>query len=151
MNTTKTDPAYEIVWLLRRLFRALAELADGYLADDNLSAADRAVMEFLYPDEKLSVPAIAARYQVSRQHVQVTVNRLLATGLVRSEQNPQHKRSPLLRLSERGRKTFAEIRENEQKLLQQIFKNLGTSDIETTRQTLGALLKRVEEEKNHDQ
>ena len=150
MNTTRTDSAYEIVWLLRRLFRSMAELADRYLVNDNLSAADRAVMEFLYPGEKLSVPAIAARYQVSRQHVQVTVNRLLSKGLVRSEQNPQHKRSPLMRLSDLGRKTFGEIRENEQELLQQIFKDLGANDIETTRQTLGALLERVEQENNHD-
>ena len=52
--------------------------ADDYLADTGLSAADRAVMEFLYPEEELSVPDIARRYDVSRQHVQVTVN-----GLVR--------------------------------------------------------------------
>jgi DNA-binding MarR family transcriptional regulator len=150
MDTTKTDSAYEFVWLIRRLFRSMGETADRYLANDNLSAADRAVMEFLYADERLSVPAIAARYQVSRQHVQVTVNRLLAAGLLRSERNPQHKRSPLLRLSELGQKTFREIRKNEQKLLQRIFEDLDTHDIETTRQTLGAVLERVRQENIDD-
>ena len=70
-----TGNAYQIVWLIRRLFRALAQKSDDSLQDLGISVADRAVMEFLQPDQKLSVPEIAERYQVSRQHVQVTVNR----------------------------------------------------------------------------
>ena len=52
-------------------------------------------MEFLYPKEALSVPDIARRYDVSRQHVQVTVNTLVERGLARGTVNPRHKRSPL--------------------------------------------------------
>ena len=85
MPQLQTDKAYEVTWLIRRLFRAMGALADDYLADANLSAADRAVMEFLYPDRELSVPDIARRYDVSRQHVQVTVNGLLARGLLRGD------------------------------------------------------------------
>ena len=76
------DPQYEVTWLIRRLFRAMAQLADDYLRAHGLAAADRAVLEFLYPDEALSVPEIATRYQVSRQHIQVTVNTLLEDGFL---------------------------------------------------------------------
>ena len=79
--TPETD-AYKVTWLIRRLFRAMADHADAYLHDAGLTAADRAVLEFLYPDAHLTVPAIARRYQVSRQHVQVTVNRLVQRGLL---------------------------------------------------------------------
>ena len=72
--------AYKVTWLVRRLFRAMADQADAYLHDAGLAAADRAVMEFLYPDLELTVPDIARRYQVSRQHVQVTANLLLQKG-----------------------------------------------------------------------
>ena len=116
--------AYKVTWLTRRLFRAMSETADAYLQDSGLTAADRAVMEFLYADEKLTVPAIARRYQVSRQHIQVTVNRLLEQGLVRSTYNPNHKRSPLYRLSELGREAFAEIRRNESRLLETLFADI---------------------------
>ena len=40
----------------------MAQLADGYLQAHGVSAADRAVLEFLYPDAALSVPEIATRY-----------------------------------------------------------------------------------------
>jgi len=144
MTDSSTDTGYQIVWLVRRLFRAMSETADSYLKEDDLTAADRAVMEFLYPKEMLSVPALAGRYRVSRQHVQVTINRLRSVGLVRAEPNPQHKRSQLFRLSELGRDTFAEIRHNETSVVQKLFADLDRQDIDTTRRLLESLLARCE-------
>ena len=134
------NDAYKVTWLIRRLFRAMTEQADSYLRDSGLTAADRAVMEFLYPEVQLAVPDIARRYQVSRQHVQVTVNRLLEQGLLRSVDNPQHKRSPLLRLSDLGSDTFTEIRRNESALLDELYSDIEIADIATTRRTLESLL-----------
>ena len=88
----------------------MAEKADDYLHDSDLTAADRAAMEFLFPDVRLTVPDIARRYQESRQHLQVTGNRLLDRGLIRSGDYPRHRRSPLIRLSRAGRSAFGEIR-----------------------------------------
>ena len=134
-----TSPQYEITWLIRRLFRAMAQLADTYLRAHGLAAADRAVLEFLYPDEALSVPDIAARYQVSRQHIQVTVNALLEDGFVVSRPNPRHKRSPLFALSHVGRELFSKIRAAESELLDKLFADIPTDDIERTRRTLQAM------------
>ena len=145
----ETD-AYKVTWLIRRLFRAMAEKADTYLQDSGLTAADRAVMEFLYPDLQLTVPSIARRYQVSRQHVQVTANRLLAEGLLRSEDNPRHKRSPLLRLSAPGRDAFTTIRENEAALLEELFADIEIADVATTRRTLTTLLNKLNKETHYD-
>ncbi len=144
MTDSTSNTAYDVVWLVRRLFRAMSDTADDYLKDSKLTAADRAVMEFLYPMEKLSVPAIAGKYRVSRQHVQVTVNQLLGKGIIRSEPNPQHKRSPLLRLSELGREAFAEIRRFEIGLIAKLFADLGQDDIAVTRRSLQSLLAKCE-------
>ncbi|MGB5164373.1 MAG: MarR family transcriptional regulator [Woeseiaceae bacterium] len=133
------DKAYETTWLIRRLFRAMASLADAYLHSADLTAADRAVMEFLFADNKLTVPEIATRYQVSRQHVQVTVNGLLQKGLLESQANPRHKRSPLIALSDLGRASFAEIRRNETEQLDRLFENVAASDLQTTNTTLRSL------------
>ncbi len=147
MSTEKVtrvdDDRYAITWLVRRLFRAMAAMADEYLADSGLSAADRAVMEFLYPDEHRPVPEIAALYDVSRQHVQVTVNRLARNGLLVAEDNPRHKRSPLYRLSDDGRAAFEDIRRSEGALLERVFRDIGRDDLEATRRTLGTLLRRI--------
>ena len=143
MPQQNTDNAYEVTWLIRRLFRAMGAQADNYLADTGLSAADRAVMEFLYPEEKLSVPDIARRYDVSRQHVQVTVNGLVSKGLVRSIPNPKHKRSRLIRLSSLGRDSFEEIRRNETAIIQRLFDGISDDALDTTRATLKTLLTKM--------
>ena len=137
------NDAYKVTWLVRRLFRAMTEKADAYLRDSDLTAADRAVMEFLYPDAQLSVPDIARRYQVSRQHVQVTVNGLLELGLLHSGENPRHKRSPLFSLSELGRDAFRNIRHNESLLLDELFADVEIADLATTKRTLETLLNRM--------
>ena len=144
MTVANTDSRYQVIWLIRRLFRVMGSVADDYLKEDQLTAAHRAVMEFLYPHERLSVPAIAGKYRASRQHVQVVVNELRATGLIRAMPNPQHKRSALMRLSELGRATFEEIRRNESALIEKVFAELDTDAIETTRHALQTLLDRFE-------
>lgn len=143
MPLQQHDPAYQTVWLIRRLFRSMASLADRYLHDSGLSAADRAVMEFLYPEAELTVPDIARRYAVSRQHVQITVNALLTKGLLESGENPRHKRSLLIRLSSLGRNCFAEIRRNESALVEQLFADIPADSIGATNATLEALLNKL--------
>lgn len=138
--------AYQVTWLIRRLFRAMADRADRYLRDVGVSAADRAVLEFLSPDRQLTVPDIARRYQVTRQHVQATANGLLHRGLLQTVANPRHKRSPLLRLSERGQQLFTRIRRREALLLDELFADIEIADIATTRRTLQQLLDQLQED-----
>ncbi len=130
---------YEIIWLVRRLFRAMAKAADAYLGAHGLTAADRAVLEFLYPEQALSVPEIASRYQVSRQHVQVTVNTLLEDGFLETRDNPRHKRSPLIAMTRVGRDLFAKIREIESTHVDALFADIPADDIAATRRTLEAM------------
>ena len=144
MPNKHDQKAYEVTWLVRRLFRALAARADQYLAESGLTAADRAVMEFLYPESALSVPDIARRYRVSRQHVQVTVNSLVERGLLRRVDNPRHKRSRLIRLSALGRECFDEIRRNEARILDDLFTGISAADLQTTLATLQLLYRKLD-------
>ena len=137
------EHSYEITWLVRRVFRGMAQAADRYLQDSGLSAADRAVMEFLYPGETLYVPDIARRYQVSRQHVPDTVNGLIQRGLLRSVDNPKHKRSRLIRLSALGRECFAEIRRNESAAVDELFSGISDEALSATHRTLSLLHERL--------
>ena len=133
------SPQYEVTWLIRRLFRAMGQTADQYLKSHGLSAADRAVLEFLYPEQALSVPEIASRYQVSRQHVQVTVNALLEDGFLEMRPNPRHKRSHLVALTRVGRDLFMKIRDIEADVIDALFADIPADDVEATRRTLEAM------------
>jgi DNA-binding MarR family transcriptional regulator len=136
----EVDNAYQIVWLTRRLFRALAQKSDDSLQDLGVSVADRAVMEFLHPDENLSVPDIAERYQVSRQHVQVTVNSLLDARILVANVNPRHKRSPLIALTNKGKRMFRTIKARDTKAIKKMFSNIPEKDRCITQKTLETLL-----------
>ena len=146
MTNKSANENYQVVWLVRRLFRALAQKASENLGRYQLSVADRAVMEFLYPQEQLSVPEIASRYQVSRQHVQVTVNALRNKGLLESKPNPRHKRSVLMKLSEKGDELFAEILAKDKQTVERLFSAIPPEDRKTTRRTLETLLRELSRE-----
>ena len=143
MQSKSNNDFYEITWLIRRLFRAMAQTTNDRLLGYNISAADRAVLEFLYPDKHLAVPEVASRYRVSRQHIQATANDLIKKKLLTTTKNPQHKRSSLLSLTGRGRELFARIREEEQQILRDLFSGVDHEDAQITRATLQALLDKL--------
>ena len=103
-------------------------------------------MEFLFPDTKLSVPEIAKRYQVSRQHVQVTVNILLERNLVVAQETPRHKRSQLILLNQKGRELFQDIRRKDEEIVERLFTDITPGDNHVTKKTLESLLNTLNKE-----
>lgn len=140
MSGVSKSASYQVIWLIRRLFRALSQKSNENLEEYGISAADRAVMEFLYPEKMLSVPAIAEQYKVSRQHVQTTVNSLMDNGLVTARENPRHKRSPLIMLNAKGRKLFGVIIKKDEEVVDILFSRISNRNVRITRQTLQSLL-----------
>jgi len=131
---------YEIIRKVRHLYRTLAETGDALLKPLGLTGADRAVLEILYPDLAMTVPQMARRFQVSRQHIQTTANRLLERGLLIKTDNPDHSRSVLMRLSTAGQTQFAAIGDLERDITSDIFEGIPAAEKIITERTLGMLL-----------
>lgn len=140
MAEYRKDDAYQITWLVRRLFRAMGQAANAYLEELGVTAAERAVMEFLVREARVTVPDMARAYDVSRQHIQTSVNSLLQKGLVALEDNPGHKRSPYVVLSNEGKRLFANIAAKDDELIKAAFAKVAKSDQKKTRRTLESLL-----------
>jgi len=145
MSKERKQKTYAVTWLIRRLFRAMSQEADRYLGQWELTAADRAVMEFLFPDEKLTVPAIADRYDVSRQHVQIVVNGLKEKGLLLIEPNPKHKRSLLLCLSPEGSEVFTAIRKRESTIVGRVFAEVSDHDLTISHSVLESMYRQLKQ------
>lgn len=96
-------------------------------------------METLHGRGPCRVPQVAREKGVSRQHIQTVVNALLAAGLVECHDNPDHLRSPMLRLSASGARAFEAIRRRETRLLTDLAKRIPGSDLEVTLNTLNAM------------
>lgn len=134
-----TSKLYPLIWKIRRVFQQLRTISDAMLEDLEINASQRAILELLSTEVKMSVPKMAKQLNVSRQHVQVLANELQAKGLVDSTQNPAHKRSPLFFITKPGLKLFASATEREQELLAMLQPSFSKAGLATSLKTLESL------------
>lgn len=92
-----------------------------------------------------TVPHIATDLAVSRQYVQTVCNELQEQGLMEFVENPRHKRSRLVELTEEGQKVLAQARENEAALIQQSLPDICSRQVAEASVLLIELRKRMEE------
>ena len=138
MNGQTTD-LYRTITGIRRCFWLLATVSDEMLADLGLTASLRAVLEHLDEFGPQTVPRIAREKSVKRQSIQALVDRLLALGLVRTEENPAHRRSVLIALTPQGAAAFRAIRRREAERLSELQGTLNMKALAVTADTLSAL------------
>ncbi|RPA12494.1 MarR family winged helix-turn-helix transcriptional regulator [Gordonia sp. OPL2] len=84
----------------------------------------------------MTVPQIARRLGVSRQHILRLTNSLADEGLIESGVNPDHKTSPLLDLTPTGREVLDMIDRGAQASNEALLQQLSDSDVELLRTLL---------------
>jgi DNA-binding MarR family transcriptional regulator len=102
-----------------RLHYLLKALGDGLHAELGVTSAMRGVMAALAAGDPRTVPELARERPVSRQHMQLVVNDLLAAGLAETLPNPAHRRSPRIALTEDGQRHLKLLRDREAGFLAQ--------------------------------
>lgn len=131
-----TRPLEEMIWEIRRLFRELGQAADTALAPLGVTAAERALVEFLAREKApVTLSEIARKRAVSRQHIHQTLSRLNRRWVKRSDY-PHDARSVALRLSKDGRALWNQIREVDSELLQRIMAQLDEKEVFAATATL---------------
>jgi DNA-binding MarR family transcriptional regulator len=128
-----------LIRLIRLAFNRLRARADALHADLGVSAGMRAVLESLAESGAQTVPDMARTKSVSRQHIQVIADALIAAGLVAPAINPRHKRSVLIDLTPAGRRVFAEVRKREGAELRCLASRLPDSGLAAALKMLDAL------------
>lgn len=136
-----SKPVYSLIMQIRRSFQRLKTVSEEILQGTGINASQRAILEFLYQHQSHTVPQLAECLSVSRQHVQVIVNDLVALGLARCLENPIHKRSPLIEATPEGVALFESIQEKEAEILQQFQQQLPKKEIQSALNTLESLNK----------
>jgi DNA-binding MarR family transcriptional regulator len=127
---------YAVIVEVRRLFHRLAADTDRLHADLRITAAERAVLEALADGGRSTVPDLARRKGVTRQHVQALANQLARAGLVEPLPNPAHRRSPLLELTAAGRRAFGAMRAREDRLLAAVAGRIAAPPLDGVARTL---------------
>ncbi len=130
---------YQLIWQTRRLFQRLRSTSDELLDGTGVNTSQRAVLEFLYQQQPQTVPQIAREKSVSRQHIQTVVNDLFELELIEAVENPVHKRSPLIQITNAGEALFRSIRKKEATFLRTMEKKFSQRDLTTTLSTLKSI------------
>jgi DNA-binding MarR family transcriptional regulator len=94
----------------------------------------------------LTVPQIARRMGLTRQSVHATVGRLAAQGVVVLMANVDHQRSQLVRLTPRGRATWAAMDKHQTEWVNQLAEGLRSSKLLGAARVLEELCGRLEAE-----
>ena len=92
-----------------------------------------------------TVPAAARRLGVSRQAVQRIADLLVEDELARYEDNPAHRRSPLLHLTDAGRDVLARIEAANHARSATLLAGISDEDLAVARRVLRTLIDGVAE------
>ncbi len=137
--TSKADRLYGVIRQIRLGFIQLRALGDALHQDLGITASMRAVMESLAEDGEQTVPQIARRKSVSRQHIQVNVDALLKVSIAALRDNPAHRRSPFVVLTKHGQSAFKEMRRREKDILNSLAKEFAVNELEQALKVLARL------------
>ena len=93
-----------------------------------------------------TVPAIARARPVSRQYIQKLADELAAEGLVEFVDNPGHKRSKLVRLTQAGRTRYRSVSGRIQQLADQLGRGLDVKELAAAAEVIAQLRARLTKE-----
>lgn len=121
--------------------RAASEDIHGH---SRISGAMRGVLRDLRKSGPQTVPQLARRRPVTRQHIQAIVNDLQRAGLVELIDNPAHKRSRLISMTPAGEQALDEIVAREEAMLSRTEIPVSVAELEAARRVLGRLRETLE-------
>lgn len=138
---TPSDPEmlYSLIVEIRKAFNDLKNYSDREIGDLGLTTAMRAVLEDLDSGGAQTVPEIARGKNVTRQHIQQLADALVDGGFAEFRDNPAHRRSKLLVMSEKGAAAFSEIRKREGRALMQACESIEDTQLKSSIATLRTL------------
>jgi len=136
MPATKTQTLEELIeetiLLFRKLRMVSAEIHGGGLP----VAGQRGLLMDLANGGPQTVPTMARVRGVTRQNIQILIDRFRLDGLVELIDNPAHRRSKLIRLTPKGRKLVDEMSKRERKMLSSLRVKIPSSEVETAANVL---------------
>jgi DNA-binding MarR family transcriptional regulator len=141
---SRAEKMVALTQAVRGVFNRLKALGDELHGDLDVTTAMRAVMETLSDAGPMTVPQIAKLKGVTRQHIQLLADALVDAGLASVKENPAHRRSSLITLTEKGRRAFAKMRAREAPLIEELSGEFEAQELERATVVLTRLMARIE-------
>ena len=144
-RTPAGESATEVILAVFRANGLLLAEGDRLAAGEGLTAARWQVLGALALEGRpLTVPQIARRMGLTRQSVHGTVDRLADDGLIELVPNADHRRSRLVRMTERGEAQYEAVSARQTVWADRLADGLNPAHLETAARVLDALCARLE-------
>src|SRR5437016_13015605 len=144
-RTAEGDAATAVVLEIFRVNGLVLGDGNRLASEEGLTAARWQVLGAVaLAGRPLTVPQIARRMGLTRQAVQASVNRLLGEALVEAAENPDHRRSPIIRMTELGGEKYAAIQRRQVTWINDLAAGLKRSELATTARVLQQLSDRLD-------
>jgi DNA-binding MarR family transcriptional regulator len=124
----------------------LTAAGDALAAPSGQSSARWRVLAAV-DEEPRTVAQIARAWSLARQSVQRVADLLARDGLVAYEDNPEHRRAKLVRLTPRGRATLREIQDAQRRWADDLGERLVERDLQTANRILSDILDTLSDER----
>ena len=147
---TDADDLYDLIRLVRPLYKALEGAVVRELEGTGLTVTERAVLEQIHDNGPLPVPRIGDALIAPRQFVQKTVDGLIEKGLVVRRKNRAHRRSALIALTPLGAELIADVLAREAEVTARVEACLAPGDVATARAVIETMIERYGEEETSD-
>src|SRR6266508_246474 len=152
VRTPEGQAGTDVVLGVFRTNGFLVAAGDQLAAQEGLTAARWQVLGALaLADRPLTVPQIARRMGLTRQAVQASVNRLLGDALVEAVENPDHRRSPLLRMTAAGSTRYEALERRQIRWINELASGLRRSELAAAARVLKRLGDKLDDTSRHSQ
>jgi DNA-binding MarR family transcriptional regulator len=145
-RTPRAELLRQLILDMLQLDGALRRRAEGMTAEQGQTPARWKVLTAAGCDVR-TVPQIARRMGLTRQAVQRIANQLVEDGLAEFVDNPDHRASPILRLTDRGVAIDDAISDAHACWSNRIARRLDTRRMETALEAIRDLLRVVESDR----
>lgn len=135
----KSERLYDAIGYIRPIHQLSAQLVTSQLAGGSITMPMRAILERLVEDGPRTVPQLAGALWITRQGVQRIVDEAKDLGYVETRTNPEHKRSHLIALTDRGSAAYRSLHGDELVRMDDIAAGLDSADIDACVRVLAHL------------
>ena len=143
-RTPEGESLTDIILETFRLNGALLEAGNQLTKPFELTSARWQVMGPV-SEQPLTVAQVARRMGLARQGVQRIVNDLERLGMVTFEPNPDHKRAPLIAVSDKGQAAMEKINAAQSAWVNELSNGMSESQLKQTLKVLQSIRERTEE------
>ncbi|MFO0565664.1 MAG: MarR family transcriptional regulator [Polyangiaceae bacterium] len=126
------------------LFHRLRWVAEQIYGEGGRSTARRGVLRGLARYGAQTVPELARARSLRRQSVQEVVDSLVADGLARRLDNPEHARSKRVQITAKGTQLVERMDRVDERVLATIEPGLSRTDLAVTARTIRIIRERFE-------